>query len=102
MAQLTSHKLVRKRLKNRRPSNTFAVQALGLNFVATVSYYDDGRPGEIFITSGKIDSAAAVMASESAICASLALQYGADLETIKRALGHNGPLAAAIAELVTP
>jgi hypothetical protein len=67
-----------------------------------VSRYADGRPGEIFIDSNKAGSAADTAARDSAIVCSLALQHGADVDTIRRALCRDargaatGPLGAAL------
>jgi hypothetical protein len=76
----------RRRLPDRRGSETFEVECGGQAYVATVSHFDDGRPGEIFLTSHKAGSAADTAARDSAITCSIALQFGADFETIRKAL----------------
>lgn len=44
----------RKRLPNRRASETFALECAGLSYVATVSRFDDGRLGVVLdILAGK-------------------------------------------------
>ena len=92
----------RTRLANRRPSETFSVECAGLTYLATVSQFPDGRLGEIFITSHKVGSAADTAARDAAIACSIALQFGADVEIIRKALcrdsagNANGPLAAAL------
>lgn len=89
-------------LPNRRASETFSVECNGLRYVATVSRYDDGRVGEIFLSNHKLGSHADVVARDSAITCSLALQHGTDIETIRRALCRDsagnacGPLGAAL------
>lgn len=93
---------VRKRLPNRRGSASFSLQCAGLDYIATVSPFDDGRPGEIFLHSPKTGSAADVVARDSAIVCSIALQYGADINVIRKALTHNadgsasGPLGTVL------
>jgi hypothetical protein len=58
--------------------------------------------GEPFLSNHKSNSSAGTSARDSAIAVSIALQHGADLETIRRALcrdGHGratGPLGAAL------
>src|SRR5262245_15458204 len=95
----------RQRLPDRRASETFAVACGGLTYTATVSRYADGRLGEIFIGMIKAGSAADMVARDSAIVCSLALQYGADAETVRRALCRDargqasGPLGAALDRL---
>ena len=92
----------RTRLPDRRPSETFSVECAGLTYLATISQFPDGRLGEIFITSHKVGSAADTAARDSAIACSIALQFGADVEIIRKALcrdsagNANGPLATAL------
>jgi len=76
----------RQRLPNRRGSETFALRCAGLTYVATVSRFDDGRIAEIFLSNHKAGSQADTAARDSAIVASLALQFGAPLDVIQRAL----------------
>lgn len=97
--------IARKRLPNRRESETFALECGGLIYVATVSHFDDGRPGEIFLTTHKAGSAADTAARDSAIVCSIALQFGAEVETIRKALCRDargqagGPLGVALDRL---
>ena len=77
-------------------------QAGDLSYIATVSRFDDGRLGEIFLTNHKAGSAADTAARDAAITCSIALQFGADVETIRKALcrgsrgNANGPLGVAL------
>ena len=93
---------MRRRLKNRRASETFPLECAGLRYTATVARFEDGRLGEIFLDSHKSGSAADAAARDSAIVCSIALQFGADLETIRRALCRDAsdkacaPLGAAL------
>jgi hypothetical protein len=92
----------RQRLPNRRGSETFALECAGQAYIATVSRFDDGRPGEIFLTNRKSGSGLDVVARDSAIVCSIALQFGADIATIRRALCRDrrgvagGPLGVAL------
>lgn len=92
----------RERLPNRRQSETFSLECAGLSYVATVSRFEDGRIGEIFLSNHKTNSAADTAARDAAITASIALQHGADLETIRKALCRDargdasGPLGVAL------
>ena len=74
----------------RRASETFNLQCAGLTYVATISRFDDGHLGEIFLTSGKAGSAADTAARDAAITCSIALQYGAPVEVIRKALCRDG------------
>src|SRR5260370_15508358 len=76
----------RERLPNRRSAATFDLEACGLKFHATIGRYADGRVAEIFITNHKAGSMAGILASDSAVLCSLALQYGVPVDVIRKAL----------------
>jgi hypothetical protein len=80
----------RQRLPNRRASETFALECAGLKYTATVSRFADGRIGEIFLSNHKAGSHADTAARDAAITCSIALQFGADIETVRRALCRDG------------
>src|SRR5882762_504619 len=92
----------RERLPNRRGAETFDVEALGLKFVASVGYYPDGRIGELFISNHRVNSMAGIMASDAAVAAWLAIQYGVPLDVLRGALMRDargkpsGPLGVAL------
>ena len=92
----------RNRLPNRRPAENFEIEVEGLSYVATVGRFTDGAIGELFLISHRVNSSADTAARDSAIVLSIALQHGADLETIRRALCRDsqgrasGPLGAAL------
>ena len=97
---------VRMRLPNRRASETFELEAGGLSYTATVSRYDDGRIGELFLSNHKSNSQSDCNARDAAITFSIAVQHGADPEVIRRALcrdsrgNANGPLGVALDALL--
>ena len=76
----------RERLPNRRAAETFNLECAGLRYIATIGRFDDGRIGEFFLNNHKSNSAADVNARDAAIACSFALQHGADIETIRKAL----------------
>jgi hypothetical protein len=84
------HGAERERLPNRRAAETFDVEALGLQFRASVGRYPDGRIGEIFLSNHKVNSMAGVMAGDSAVLCSLLLQHGIPIETLRHALMRDG------------
>jgi hypothetical protein len=92
----------RERLPDRRASETFSLECAGLSYVATISRFDDGRIGEIFLTNHKAGSAADTAARDAAITFSIAVQHGANPEVIRRALCRDsrgqasGPLGVAL------
>jgi hypothetical protein len=96
----------RKPLPSRRLAETFDIETGGLRYICTVGRYPSGEIGELFLSNHKPDSAADLNARDCAIVCSIALQFGADLETIRNGLcrdGHgrpSGPLGAALDAIV--
>jgi len=92
----------RERLPNRRPCESLSFTHSGMDYIASVGRYDDGRLAEIFITNHKVGSDADAAAKDSALVCSLALQYGVPVETIRKALlrdvrgNPSSPLGAAL------
>jgi hypothetical protein len=77
---------MRDRLPNRRRSVTFGLECNCLRYTVTVGFYSDGRLGEIFLGNHRADSHADACAKDSAILASVALQFGVPLDVLRRAL----------------
>jgi hypothetical protein len=80
----------RQRLPNRRVSETIAFDWLGMAFTMTISRFADGRLAEIFLSNGRVNSHADTAARDSAVVASLALQHGVPLDTLRGALLRDG------------
>jgi hypothetical protein len=77
----------RRRLSNRRASETFRFRCEPFEYVATISRFpDDGALAEIFISNGKAGSGSDTAAKDSAVVCSIALQFGVPLDVIRRAL----------------
>jgi hypothetical protein len=76
----------RRRLPNRRASETFALKCEGLAYLATISRFDDGRLAEIFVANHKAGSAADAAAKDAAVVCSIALQFGVPVDVIRHAL----------------
>jgi hypothetical protein len=92
--------MTRQTLPNRRPHEIVTFEHAGHRYHAGVGHFPDGRLAEIFINSDKVGSSAAINASDAAIAASLLLQFGCPVDTLRRALTRNtdgsaaGPLGA--------
>lgn len=77
----------RVRLPNRRASTTTSFLWNDLGFTTTFSQCPvTGRVLELFIGNHKAAGAIDMIAKDSAITCSIALQYGADFETIRSGL----------------
>jgi hypothetical protein len=92
----------RQRLPNRRASENFTFELNGLRFTATVSRLPDGRIAELFLNNHKAGNQVDTNARDAAILLSFALQHGADIESIRKALCRDsrgralGPVSAAL------
>jgi ribonucleoside-diphosphate reductase alpha chain len=97
---------MRERLPDRRRCETFdfsvSVGTAVLKYTATVGHYADGRVGELFLNNHKSNSTADTNARDAAIAFSFAVQHGANIEDIRKALCRetdgraSGPLGAAL------
>jgi hypothetical protein len=76
----------RRRLENRRASTTFTFECNALHYLATVSFFSDGRLAEIFISNAKAGSHSDSAAKDSAVVCSIALQHSVTVEVIRKAL----------------
>ena len=94
--------MTRRRLPNRRKSIFLDFESMGMRFVASVSHYDDGGVGELFLDNNKQGSAVGTLVRDLAIVFSFAVQHGADIDSISNALCRDdqgrplGPLAAVL------
>jgi hypothetical protein len=105
-----SVKAPRQRLPNRRAAVTFDFSVGAHRYIATAGYFIDGplagKLAEIFLSNGHAGSDVDAAARDSAILCSLALQHGADIETLRRALlrdpqgAASSPLGVAL-DLIT-
>jgi hypothetical protein len=97
---------VRERLSDRRSSEVFTFEDHGHRFTGSISRFPDGRLGELFLSNHKAGSQIGTLVHDAAIILSFALQHGADVEDIRKALCRDnegralGPLAAALDLLV--
>jgi len=94
--------MTRRRLENRRPALTFDLEVGGLKYTATVARFPDGTLAEVFLSNGKAGSDSDTAARDSAVVASIALQYGVPLDVLRHALIRDaqgrpsGPLGTAL------
>jgi hypothetical protein len=88
----------RERLPDRRAADLVDFEHDGRRWTATVGRFSDGRIAEIFLDAPK-ESPLVELAQHGALAASLALQNGCPLETLRHALSGReaGPLGAALA-----
>jgi hypothetical protein len=94
--------MTREHLPSRRPSTTFDFTCANLHYTCSYSRFASGGIAELFLSNHASNSHADTAARDTAIACSLALQFGAEVETIRKALCRDshgrasGPLGAAL------
>lgn len=85
----------RERLLDRRAAETFEIEHAGVAHTVSFGYYDDGRPGEVFVNTRKAGTPVDTAARDIAVLVSLLLQYGCSPKIMGRALtkDHAGAIA---------
>lgn len=92
--------MTRAHLPNRRPGGTFKIahfdplagpvgQGQSIRYFVTIGEYEDGKPGEVFITPANNPGKGSMLeaiARDAAILISLSLQYGVPIETMRKAV----------------
>ncbi|MFA6133414.1 MAG: vitamin B12-dependent ribonucleotide reductase [Phycisphaerae bacterium] len=78
----------RHRLPTTRPSITHKFDIAGHEGYLNIGLYEDGRPGEVFITMAKEGSTVGGMMDAFATAISLCLQYGVSLEALVKKFTH--------------
>ena len=92
----------RRRLSNRREHELIDFEHGGIRYTAGVVRFEDGTLAEIFLNTAKQGTAVDVNARDAAVAASLLLQHGCPVDTLRQALTRNsddsgsGPLACAL------
>jgi len=82
------HRPMRRRLPDTRRSMTHKFNVAGHEGYLTVGLYDDGRPGELFITMAKEGSTIGGLMDSLGTATSVALQYGVPIESLVKKFAH--------------
>ena len=82
------HRPMRRRLPDTRTSITHKFNVAGHEGYLTVGLYDDGRPGEMFITMAKEGSTIGGIMDSLGTAVSVALQYGVPIESLVNKFTH--------------
>lgn len=100
--------MIREALPNRRECETVKLRHGNgrAAYHVTIGKYNDGRLGEIFISTNQVGTALDAMARDLAVLMSLAMQHGCAIETIRGALtreadGAPTTIAGAVADKLT-
>ncbi len=82
------HRPMRRRLPDTRSSLTHKFNVAGHEGYLTVGLYDDGKPGELFITMAKEGSTIGGLMDSLGTATSVALQYGVPVESLVNKFTH--------------
>jgi len=86
--QLDSGKPLRRRLSETRQALTHKFDIAGHEGYLTVGLFEDGTPGELFITMAKEGSTIGGLMDSIATLTSMSFQYGVPLEALVRKFSH--------------
>jgi ribonucleoside-diphosphate reductase alpha chain len=81
-------KPLRRRLTDTRTAITHKFDIAGHEGYLTVGLFDDGQPGELFVTMAKEGSTIGGLMDTIGTLTSMSLQYGVPLETLLRKFAH--------------
>ena len=87
-AEVAAARPFRRRLPDTRQSITHKFSVAGHEGYLTVGLYEDGQPGEVFITMAKEGSTVGGLMDVIGTCTSMALQYGVPLITLVDKFRH--------------
>ncbi len=79
----------RYRLPDRRAHERLELRFDGQSFALGIGRFDDGALAEVFVSATKVGSGYDSLAIDCGILLSIALQSGADLAVIRRALSRD-------------
>ena len=80
----------REELPARRPLTRVLTEHDGHAYFVDYACFPDGRIAEIFVNARKSSSAAEAIARDAAIVLSIALQYAAPYQALRRAMTRDG------------
>lgn len=82
--------VTRTRLPNRRPNETAELEFGSVQYAATLGYFPDGRPGEVFMHGPKVGSTMDGLLDDGCILVSLLLQHGVEPSQLAASMGRLG------------
>ncbi len=88
VAERVVYRPVRRKLPDERPSVTHKFSIAGHEGYITVGHYEDGSPGEVFITMAKEGSTISGLMDSFATAISYSLQYGVPLKFFVDKFSH--------------
>lgn len=93
---------IRENLPARRACVNTTVEVGNFKMIMGVGFYDDGRPGEVFVSNTMTGTDFDAMSRDCAVVLSIAMQYGIPLDEIHKSLtkDSSGRPSSVMGELV--
>jgi hypothetical protein len=96
----------RTRLPHRRAAETLRLQYNGTQFMVTIGFYPDGRPGEVFTHGARSGSSLDALLADACVVVSYLIQHGAEPRDLAASMGRLGnaepaSVIGAVVDLVT-
>ena len=80
----------RERLPNRRQSVLLGLEHQGARYSLSVGFFDNGKPGEVFLSGAKVGSDVDGLLADLGVLLSRALQHGDSIEELAAGMGRLG------------
>lgn len=82
--------MTRQRLPDRRPAETVQIEFGGMRFAVTIGFYEDGRPGEVFVHGTRTGSGLDALLADACVVLSVLMQYGVEPRELAASMGRLG------------
>lgn len=82
--------MTRQRLPDRRPAETVKIEVGGMRFAVTIGFYDDGRPGEVFVHGTRTGSTLDSLLADACVVISVLMQHGIEPRELAASMGWLG------------
>ena len=80
----------RERLPERRQSVLLGLEHQGTRYSLSVGFFDNGKPGEVFLSGAKAGSDVDGLLADLGVLLSRALQHGDNIEALAAGMGRLG------------
>lgn len=82
--------MTRVRLPERRAAETIRLEYDGTQFMVTIGFYPDGRPGEVFTHGTRSGSSMDMLLADACVVVSCLMQHSVDPEALAASMGRLG------------
>jgi len=82
--------MTRTRLPDRRSAETARLEYDGTQFMVTIGFYPDGRPGEVFTHGARSGSNMDALLADACVVVSCLIQHGVEPRALASSMGRLG------------